>query len=197
MPVIPNNPPMASRIELASLAPAGSPEPLSAAATPALAATPSELMAHRGFVMTATSAANGANPADEARYVGWRYVMLSVDGPGVATIVNDRDRNVHSFAAYDRGPYAVVAPAALRALIAYADGVARDFELRFLGLPALFVEAVWLKDVGGNNDLFLPFGLVPSGLSAETIYPVDGWRESVRALAAKTLAIAAEFERGL
>lgn len=187
MAVIPNDPPLASRAELASLFPAGSLE--------SPAAAPAALMPHRAFVMTAESAAARAHPAEEASYIGWRYVMTSLEGPGVATVAEYGENRVHRFAAHDLGPYANVAPAAIQTMTAYAAGIDRNFELRFLGLPALFVEAVWLRDVSGAEDLFLPFGLVPDGLSADAIYPLDGWREQVGVLADRALAIAARFGR--
>jgi hypothetical protein len=196
MPVIRPDPPMASRVELAALSPSGTPELFTLKDVPALSAPPGDLLAHRSYVMTADSAALGTHPGRDARYLGWRYVVAADRGPGVATIHEHPERNAHVFGAYDLGPYAGAAPGALRALIVHADTFDREFEIRFLGLPALYLEAGWLRDAEGGDDFLLPFGLVPEGLSADTIYPVDAWIALLRPVAARVLAIAAEFDRG-
>jgi hypothetical protein len=194
MPVIQRDPPMASRVALSLLRASRFPRLASAGGWESNAA-PEDLMAHPAFVMTATDAAGGASPRAAAEYIGWRYVTQSEFGPAVTTVLEDRLTANHRFSTFDAGPYASAAPLALREQIGTANNQPKDFEVRFLGVPALYLEAIWLRDITSTEDLFSPFGPVPQGLNAGTTYSRDQWQAIVQVLAARVLAISAEFER--
>ena len=182
MSIIPSEPPAASRAALTSMFAA----PTVGLGGPAVPA--GELMAHRAFVMTADDCAAGLAPIDGARYLGWRYVVAPDARINVVMVAHDQVENAHVLAEIDHGPFATQTPDAINAMADIGAGEEAELELAFLGMPGLHLEAFWLKSQSGANDLFLPFGTLPPGVS-RTIYPLTEWLEVVQQVAQRALEI--------
>lgn len=191
MPVIPKVPPAASRATLERVAPGVASSPFGAPVEGGQAA-PDNLIPHRAFAMTAEECALATPPSGAARYVGWRYLILPVVGVAVATVGEDEASGRHTLMEVNRGAFAEASPQALRATLAFGARQPGEYEIAFLGIPALYVEALWLRSATGLEDYFVPFGDVPPGLAPE-VYSLDVWLSQLQAVARRILELAERF----
>ena len=145
-------------------------------------------MPRRAFVMTAEDCAAGLAPIDNARYLGWRYIVAPDGRINVAMVAHDQADNAHVLSELDQGPFARQTPDAIAAMTDIGAGQEADLELAFRGIPGVHLEAFCLKSETGADDLFLPFGTLPPGVS-RTIYPLAEWLAVVRQVAQRALAI--------
>ena len=106
-----------------------------------------------------------------ARPTGWRY-LVEADGDVVAAAETaQRDEQTHAFTQLNHGPFVNGTVTAL----SEAERLAaeRDFELRILSVPALYVHALWLQPVGteGEAATLIPLAPAPPGIDANRAYP--------------------------
>ena len=70
------------------------------------------------------------------------------------------------------GAHITSARNAIRRIVKSPEVRAHHYELRLLTIPALSVEAVWLKSQTGKHDLMVPY-LPAAGLRSMRFYPLD------------------------
>jgi hypothetical protein len=125
------------------------------------AADPSKLsvaLPHKVYTVDADAIAQGGK-LDRARLVEWRFLILDGQSPVAAVELScdEQGRNL-KFAGLNTGPFV----AGTRDAVLHAEGLDAvkngSYELRALRLPSVYVMALWLKDLVGENDLLLPFG---------------------------------------
>jgi hypothetical protein len=107
----------------------------------------------------------------DAPMTAWRYLVEEGDAAVASAEVSvDRRGAVRGFDHLNEGPF-VQATAAAQAAAAKLPQV-RDgrVEARVVRIPALYVMALWLKDLDGDDDVVIPMAPAPEYLEANRPY---------------------------
>lgn len=136
-------------------------------------ADPSQLNAalpHQVYTLGSSEIAQGRN-LNQARLIAWRFLIQY----GLKTVAaielscDARGANL-SFASLNTGPFAQ----GTRTVVAQAEAFdvvqKGSYELRVLKAPSVYVMAVWLKNLGGGDDIVLPIPAGPTAVGA----PIGG-----------------------
>jgi hypothetical protein len=110
---------------------------------------------HRVYIADATDVARGSG-LPSARFVGWRFLIL--DGTtAVATISLSGEESGENlrFAQINVGPFVVAIHAAVASAERLEQVVQGSYEPRALLIPSIYVQALWLKDLEGTNDIVI------------------------------------------
>jgi hypothetical protein len=101
-------------------------------------------------------------PLTEARQTGWRYLVHS-DGATVASseVSVDAAGRPNAFARVNEGPFVGATAQALNQIDQRPEVAGGNYEIRLLKVPALYVVALWLKDLNGDRDLVVPLAPAP------------------------------------
>lgn len=141
-------------------------------ATPALAkakaADVSLAAPHPVFVLGLDdlAAGRGLGAADR---VAWRYLVLEKDLTVAAVEAPSRPgADVGRDLIVNEGPFVGATTDAIRLVEELPEVGERDFELRLLRIPALYVVALWLH--GGDGDVVVPLAPAPPALEAGARY---------------------------
>lgn len=115
-----------------------------------------------------------------AKAKNWRYILLEGNTALAAAELTINDSGeVGGFGNVDRGPFVEstsVATALAEGLESVQD---RDYELRLLSVPSLYLVALWLH---GENNLLLPLAPAPGGLDSAQPYTEEQLFGAVREL---------------
>jgi hypothetical protein len=116
-----------------------------------------------------------------APMTAWRY-LVEDDGAAVASaeVGVDEKGNVRGFDHVNEGPFVAATAAAQKAAAELPQVRDGRMEARILRIPALYVMALWLKDLDGDADLIVPMAPSPPYLEANRPYTE---RDFMRALA--------------
>jgi hypothetical protein len=130
-----------------------------AAETFANVADPSRLnaaLAHQVFSLGATDIAQGSH-IERAKLVAWRFLLQNgAKTIGAAELACDSRGGNLRFSSLDTGPFAQATRNAVdqaERLNSVRDG---RYELRVLRAPAIYVMALWLKNLQGPQDIVIP-----------------------------------------
>jgi hypothetical protein len=117
----------------------------------------------------------------DAPMTAWRY-LVEEDGAAVASaeVGVDRTGNVRGFDHLNEGPFVQATAAAERAAAKLPQVRDGRVEARIVRIPALYVMALWLKDLDGDDDVVIPMAPAPQFLEANRPYTE---REFLNALA--------------
>ena len=107
-----------------------------------------------------------------AKLSGWRFTG-KLAGRDMCVHVGHRIQSGSpAVSRLSYGPYVTSARNAIRKAVESPEVRAHRYELRLLAIPALSVEAVWLKSQTGKHDLMVPY-LSAAGLRPMFFYPLD------------------------
>jgi len=107
-----------------------------------------------------------------AKLSGWRF-MGSLGGPDFSMHVEcDSRGKAPALTELSHGPHITNARNAIRKIVKSPEVRSHHYQLRLLTIPALSVEAVWLKSESGAADLMVPY-LTTAGLKPMQFYPLD------------------------
>jgi hypothetical protein len=117
----------------------------------------------------------------DAPMTAWRY-LVEDDGAAVASaeVGVDEKGNVRGFDHVNEGPFVAATAAAQKAAATLPQVRDGRMEPRILRIPALYVMALWLKDLDGDSDVLVPMAPAPPYLEANRPYTERGF---MRALA--------------
>jgi hypothetical protein len=128
-------------------------------------------------------------PLDDSETTGWRYLVVAggaaVAGAEVAT---DAAGGVAAFSQLNEGPFVQSTAEALRALEERPEAAAGNYEVRMVRVPALYVMALWLEDLDGDQDLVLPLAPAPAFLDTQRMYPEQEFLDALAGPARERLA---------
>ena len=129
---------------------------------------------HQIFTLNPQEIAGGAG-LDAAQAVGWRYTVNQpsaglLGGSAPATAEVAETDGVHRFSHLQQGWLADATRRAIAAAQSLPQVAGQPFELRLLRLPALLVDALWLKNTGGGEDLVVPIASLSKKLVAGQAY---------------------------
>ncbi len=116
----------------------------------------------------------------DAPLTAWRYLVEE----GGATVASaevgvDPTGAVRGFDHVNEGPFVQATAAAQKAAAKLPQVRDGRVEARILRIPALYVMALWLKDLDGDNDVVVPMAPAPRFLEANRPYTE---REFLKAL---------------
>jgi hypothetical protein len=115
----------------------------------------------------------GPDPLQFARPVAWRYLILKNAQPIEAAETTLGDAEPIRFTQVNRGPKIEGFVQAIRTAEATAEEQPnREWEIRYLRIPALYIDAIWLHDAQQQpqGDLFIPIQPVFAPLQANHAY---------------------------
>jgi hypothetical protein len=130
-----------------------------------------------------------------AVFGGWRFLLTEKGRAiGAAEVMGTEPIGTFRIAGVNVGPYVASTAAALQALPDQFKAESREWTLRMLRIPALFIWAVWFHEVSGTGDQFFPLGPAPEYLEEGRIYSWDELSEILRPPARSRLED--DFNRG-
>jgi hypothetical protein len=129
-------------------------------------------------------AAAGAG-LSRAGVVGWRYLLGTAERPAPTAAAEVHGApGEETFAGVNAGPFVAESVAAIDR--AHQDGgLAGDYEPRLLRVPALYVVALWLHELGGGEDAVIPLPSSHPGLESRP-YRGAEFSEALRRVAAES-----------
>jgi len=111
-------------------------------------------------------------PLSAARPTSWRYLVERDDRPVALGETHLKPSGEHAFAQLNYGPFV---PGTAQALDVAEQYVAQgDARIRFLHIPALYLQAVWLhsqSQASEREDMLVPAAPTPPGIEANRAYP--------------------------
>lgn len=142
---------------------------------------------HRAFFLGLNELVTSQN-LQKAELVSWRYFIPSelLLESAAAEVNVDPSRSKHSFSSFCRRTCKPTMSEFLRAESAenLIDG---SFELSLLRVPGLHFSALWLKNVSGTEDLFIPSNSGTGPSDSVLIFTRDQLLETLKVTAAKEL----------
>ncbi len=136
----------------------------------------------------------GGRGLDAAVHSGTGYMVLEgrriVAGAEVAVDESGVPTELSSFT---RGTELNGTERVLRSLDEVPGVADRDFELRVLRIPALYVRAVWLKDLSGDDDFLIPVS-APDDVRIGEPVPAGEFLENMAERARAVLAFGDDVE---
>lgn len=109
-------------------------------------------------------------PIDDAPQTAWRYLVDAGDGAVASSEVAIGADGQLTFAQLNEGPFVAATAQALRDAERIPEVANGNYEARVLRVPALYVLALWLKDLDDSNDLIIPLDPAPPYLDAGFVY---------------------------
>jgi len=108
---------------------------------------------HRVYMMDSQAMAAGSG-LDKAHLVAWRFLVTTGSGGHAAVELPCRaDDTGHQFGTADLGPLVQGTLDALQAAERQMTAAGPDYEVALLRIPALYVQALWLRSVDGQDRL--------------------------------------------
>jgi hypothetical protein len=140
----------------------------------ALAMTPAEqinLASGHPVYNLGLDALAARRPLAEASQTAWRYLVDTGGAAVVSTEVSvDAAGQPIAFAQVNEGPFVAATARALDQVEQRTEVATGNYEIRLLKVPALYVVALWLKDLEGDRDLVIPLDPAPPYLEPGRAY---------------------------
>lgn len=113
-----------------------------------------------------------------AQQTGWRF-LVTADTAIVATaeVAAGTASHAGQFSHFNSGPFVPATTETQARAEQLPEVKAGTYELRLLRVPALYVMALWLKDLRGHDDLLLPMAPAPAPLEATHTYTAEEFTE--------------------
>jgi hypothetical protein len=115
--------------------------------------------------------------------VGWGQIAGSPGGELLAETKFD----TQELSQLNQGPYAAGIANSIARAEADPRVKARDYQVGVLRIPGIYVIALWLKDVKGNDDAIVPVPPVPQELEADRFYSLAEFTNVAIGMAKKRL----------
>lgn len=116
-------------------------------------------------------AAAARRPLAESPITGWRYLVDTPLGTVASSeVAAEATGQPTVFAQLNEGPFVESTARALRQIEEIPEVASGSYEVRMLKVPALYVAALWLKHLDGDDDLIVPLDPAPGFLEAGRAY---------------------------
>ena len=118
---------------------------------------------------------------EASKPVGWRYLIAKGGEAVESADVNLGASGDVRFSHVNRGPFVAGASEAIHVAEQYAEEHQLDFELRYLLIPLLFVNSLWLKsEKSSDQDVIIPIAPTFPPLVANRPYSPEEFLKEVR-----------------
>ena len=115
---------------------------------------------------------------------GWRFVSAATPGGvGAAAHVSNDAHGTPVMRGISHGPEIAAAVRAAREVESLPEVAAQQFDMWVLRIPAVLVEAYWLKSSSGNKELIVPYHAGTTKLQLMKAYSVKEFLKIVGVLA--------------
>jgi hypothetical protein len=145
---------------------------------------------HEVFTISLADVAAGAG-LEKAQSVGWRHHLAALDQPvGAASVAAEvkLTGDGHAFTQLHRGWLSDATRRALTKTQKLRRVTHGEFEVRSLHLPALLIDALWMKDTRAQDDFLVPLASKGELLKVDRAYKPSLFFKRIRALAQRRLA---------
>lgn len=125
---------------------------------------------------------------ERAAMAGWRYLVTSGKRVIASAQASARSRTAKAtFSHLNEGPFVAATERALALAEAWPEVRDGRYALGLLSVPALYVEALWLRDEDGQDggDRFVPLDPAPAPLQAEQRYTAAEFAAALATLKAQ------------
>jgi hypothetical protein len=125
---------------------------------------------------------------DRAAMTGWRYLVTSGKNVIAAAHASATSRSARAaFSHVNEGPFVTSAQTALAQAEQWPDIRDGRYALGLMSVPALYVEALWLRDEDGKDggDRFVPLAPAPAPLVANQRYTAAAFAKALVELKAQ------------
>jgi hypothetical protein len=119
------------------------------------------------------------------RLVFWTHLLPSA---GEEVVSADVTADTHQFAALTQGIHPGAFLQQVRTLQTSSEVEGHSYQLAQLRVPALHLNAVWLRDKVGANDIVIPLAPTPPGLEAGRRYSAADFEAALEPQARAVLA---------
>jgi hypothetical protein len=120
-----------------------------------------------------------------SRLVYWTHLLPSA---GEEVVAADMKADTHEFAALTQGLHPSAFAQEVRTLQTSSEVEGHSYQLAQLRVPALHVNAVWLRDKDGANDIVIPLAPTAPELEAGRRYSASDFEAALEARARAVLA---------
>jgi hypothetical protein len=138
---------------------------------------------------TGLAAFASGNLLGDARLTSWQFLVLRARQPfGIAEVAVEEEQGMQRlvYAGFGMGPHSRSVIETLGVAERLPEIVARDYELRILRVPTVYLYCVWLHgDEGG--DLFLPCDPAPSPLIPNEVVQAEAITSALHDFAVQRL----------
>ena len=150
-------------------------------------ASPSDLSLtapHRVFAL-GQSDISADRPLDIAKQIGWRFLIEDKRRTiaGIELDFVDSTSQELQFARVMQGPFAPAMESAIRTAESSPDVLGQTYEFRLLRVPALYLEALWLRGPDPVTDILVPLAPTPRRFEAFHLYPAAAFLTVLRSAA--------------
>jgi hypothetical protein len=148
---------------------------------------------HQSYFVPLTALTEG-KLLKSATAAAWRYLVVQ-GANAVADVELGLTKTLTArpqFLALNEGPFAQGTVAALHVAEKLPQTQQRDYELRFLTVPAVYLAALWLHSA--SDDVLIPLAPAPDGLEADRPYSEAQVLEALRPSAAQAVKSNEAFE---
>ncbi|TDC59825.1 hypothetical protein E1258_16685 [Micromonospora sp. KC207] len=113
-------------------------------------------------------------PLTEAPTTGWRF-LVTTESTAVASseVATDANGQPERFEQVNEGPYVQSTAWTLRDLAGAPEVQTDTYEPHLLKIPGIYVVALWLRQLDGDGNLFVPLAPAPDFLEAGRVYRED------------------------
>lgn len=147
---------------------------------------------HQVFTIDPREITAGAG-LEAAKAAGWRYLVGQPAGiasggstPPSAEVADVAEKNgLHTFSNSQTGRLVDATRKVMDEAARLPQVSAGSYEPRLLRIPSLYLDALWLKNLGAGEDLVVPIASKSSDLVAGQTYTGDSFINLVRELAQK------------
>lgn len=146
----------------------------------ALGGAPVLRFAHETFTLTPSDILGYVKP-ESTTSQSWRYLVPGPQGPSVAEVAQNTSKTEYSFSQSTSGLHSQLTGEALRWMHDGAELGDDTYEIRGLRIPALLIDALWLKNLSRESaDLYAVIQPVKQVLAPKTLYKADDFFSALR-----------------
>lgn len=140
---------------------------------------------HEVYSANLKDAASG-HVLDRAKRVGWEYLLLENDNAIATAQVDGTEPDHVEFSHVNYGQMARSAMKALQVADSLDAVQSKEYELRVLQVPPLYLAALWLT--GSSDEIVIPLEPAPPGLKPNRPYTREEFERTVEDAALKNVS---------
>ena len=129
------------------------------------------------------------NPPADDLFVGWRYLYLRGPNDGVAADVDQISGGSPFYAGVAYGPKIAQAWTAAQNIGSVPGIPDGTYEVRFLTIPGILTDSLWLKVTSGGSDWVVPYDTIAPSVSETDAYPMSDFLRAVLMFATERYAL--------
>jgi hypothetical protein len=135
----------------------------------------------------------GRRGLSTTQLVAWTHLLPSA---GTDVVAADTKADSHEFLALTQGPHPNAFVQQVQSLQSSSEVAGHSYQLAQIRVPALHVNAVWLRDKDGTSDIVIPVAPAPPELEVGRHYSAAEFEQALQARAQTALEITDPLKGG-